>query len=231
MTDARLPMFKISADIFDSISVEDIDRTATDMGELGIYKPPFAEFFIQVKMRFMERLAEAYFNQPLPSYLSPKAELRFKYKFDENRGNATPYISPDGKEFFHLNAQSVEKAGIGKQFFWMSDMAVRVLVVLLSTKNISKEIKSCNKPFSRDRREKELSKYSSVTTIKIGSITETMRSSGNSGPVRPHLRRGHIRSQHYGKGNAEVKKIFIQPVFVNADQGWIDSQKEYRVVA
>jgi hypothetical protein len=28
-----------------------------------------------------------------------------------------------------------------------------------------------------------------------------------------------------------VKKIFIQPVFVNADENWINEQKTYRVVA
>jgi hypothetical protein len=36
--------------------------------------------------------------------------------------------------------------------------------------------------------------------------------------------------QHFGVGNKETNKIFIQPVFVNADEGWIENQrKEYRI--
>ena len=75
--------------------------------------------------------------------------------------------------------------------------------------------------------------YDYITTIKIGKITETMRSDGDGqSSVRPHLRRGHIRNQRVGKGLEEVKPIFISPVFVNADEGWINNQrKEYRIAA
>lgn len=39
-----------------------------------------------------------------------------------------------------------------------------------------------------------------------------------------------IRNQHFGEGNKEIKKIFIQPVFVNADEGWIENQRKAYVV-
>ena len=137
----------------------------------------------------------------------------------------------DGSEFNHVDTQMFE--GTSKVWTeWVAFTSVELLIVLLSTKNIKKETETCNKPNSRNRRERAMSKYASITTIKIGKITETARSgAGNCGPVRPHLRRGHIRSQPHGKGRSEVKKIFIQPMFINADQGWINSQKEYRVTA
>ena len=67
----------------------------------------------------------------------------------------------------------------------------------------------------------------------MGEISEThtsnLQDNSHSSP-RPHLRRGHIRNQHYGEGNKEIKKIFIQPVFVNADEGWIENQRKAYVV-
>jgi hypothetical protein len=46
----------------------------------------------------------------------------------------------------------------------------------------------------------------------------------------PHLRRGHIRQrQHYGPGNHFVKKIWIAPVFVNADPDFVNQRAAYNV--
>lgn len=234
----RLPLFKIASDVLNAISIEDIDKTAADMDELGILKPPFEAFYIQAKVRFIELMAEAKFDEKLPSYLSEKdsrflkSEFLFEYQYTENYGHVAPYVSVDGRNFVPFSGNHPAQDKIDDQFRWMAHAAARVLVVLLATKNIEKDVQTCNKPNSRNRREQMLSRYTSVTTIKLGKITDTMRSTGSSGgTVRPHLRRGHIRHQHYGKGNSEIKKIFIQPVFINADQGWIDEQREYRVSA
>ncbi|WP_321149320.1 hypothetical protein [Aeromonas jandaei] len=41
--------------------------------------------------------------------------------------------------------------------------------------------------------------------------------------TRPHFRRGHIRMQRYGEGRAQIKPVFIHPIFVNADAVGVDS--------
>ena len=105
------------------------------------------------------------------------------------------------------------------------------LLVVLATKNAEKVTKKNLTRSISPQQRKDSIKYDYTTTIKLGRITETYGSAtGTGSSKRPHLRRGHIRTQHFGKGNTEVKKIFIQPVFVNADDKWINEQKTYRVI-
>lgn len=47
--------------------------------------------------------------------------------------------------------------------------------------------------------------------------TERTDCDGTGVKVRPHIRRGHTRRQPYGPGNLLVKKIRIDPVWVNAE--------------
>lgn len=235
MIDKRIPLFKIAANIFDSISLKDVEKTADDMQELGIYLPPYNHFYIQGNMKFILTMMQYVSEEDLSSVMEgvkpDKMQVMFEYVFDGTHMQVAMLRSFNGSEFIPVESKMF--TGTDKDWTeWVAFTAVELLIVLLSTKNIEKETETCNKPNSRNRRERTMSKYASITTIKIGKITETARSgNGNGGPVRPHLRRGHIRSQPYGKGKSEVKRIFIQPMFINADQGWINSQKEYRVTA
>lgn len=107
------------------------------------------------------------------------------------------------------------------------------LIVLLATKNIEKQTTETKlqKLKNKTRKRGSTYRYSGITTLRIGKIVDSSDTILNSrDPVRPHLRRGHIRNQRFGEGYKESRQIFIQPVFVNADDGWIENQrKEYRV--
>jgi hypothetical protein len=39
-----------------------------------------------------------------------------------------------------------------------------------------------------------------------------------------HLRRGHPRQQRFGKGHTAIKRIWIAPTFVNADDNYVPRQ-------
>jgi len=234
MIDKRIPRFKISGDILNHMCIWDIRQTALDMKELGICNAPFENYCIQLKLSLLEKIAIEFMPKSYKQlWASSKFEIIFVYSIEDGTTFYNAYTSKNGMDFLPFDEYSQSHFEETAKFFdWSSSVLEQVLIVLLATKNIKRDVQICNKPNSRKRREQTLSKYSSTTTISIGKISQTMRSAnGTGGPVRPHLRRGHIRNQPYGTGRLEVKRIFIQPMFVNADQGWIDTQKEYRVTA
>lgn len=56
--------------------------------------------------------------------------------------------------------------------------------------------------------------------IVVGPVHDIDHGAGvgsSDGQTRPHMRRGHFRSQRYGSGNLLQKIIFIAPVLVRAD--------------
>lgn len=241
-------MFRLVPDIFDSINLDDIDATANDMWEMGIFYPPFEKFIITVKSSFIAKmmLDKQYVrkygekgSQDLNRYWSAKdMELFFYFSSDLQREGDNP-----------LGAIVGVKIGRSKEINWFAEIGMskqlrdvsrhvggrlfEILIVLLATPNADKKVteNSLRGKFQRTRQDAQSSEY--TTTIRIGKITETY-SGGNLGTgmkKRPHLRRGHIRRQRVGEGRAEVKKIFIPPMFVNADENWIKNErKEYKVL-
>lgn len=103
------------------------------------------------------------------------------------------------------------------------------LITLLATRNAMKKTKK-NKLGALGIGKKWLRGNSYITTISLPSELEEDEEHPPTGAKRcPHLRRGHIRRQHYGPGNELVKKIWIAPVFVNADEGFVAQRQAYRV--
>lgn len=65
--------------------------------------------------------------------------------------------------------------------------------------------------------------------MEDGDEVSSTREGEDGRRVRPHLRRGHVRRQHYGPGREFIRQVFIEPVFVNADEGWIAERTAYNV--
>lgn len=103
-----------------------------------------------------------------------------------------------------------------------------VLVVLLASKQVVKVRKDLTKLKALGIGKKN--PYSYVTTLRLPTTEECETEGEESGrPCRPHLRRGHVRRQHWGLQNSYVKKIFIEPVWVNTDQEFISLRDRYNV--
>lgn len=159
-------------------------------------------------------------------HFSLAANFTFKKVYDS--GQTFDLIDHIGMAIEERNLSAKDQYSSLKR---LSTAVFYLLVVLLATKNVEKkEVINRKLAAGKFNRSKAYRKdYPITTTLTIGKITENHESVGTGSTVRPHLRRGHIRNQHYGPNNEMTKKIFIQPVFVNADEGWVANREAYNV--
>jgi len=237
-------LFVISREVLHAVSFQEVKETVKAMHSAGVFKAPFEEIdviinanlyefqkFVEPRWTPADTIAEDEFFSMIVKYIS------------KNDGYDAYFCARNDKlrRFVSLE-EAIEKVknseftGDIKKF--ADDLRTTIaciygtLVVLLATKNIEKRTHETHikKHASGSKKRKSQYRYSGITELHIGKISETFNSDGSRGPVRPHLRRGHVRNQRIGEGRKDVKQVFIQPVFVNADDGWIENQrKEYRI--
>jgi hypothetical protein len=224
-----LQAFVLGKDIFDALSFEEIDATYKDMEEMGIAKLPYEIVDVLLPVSAVLRIVKHDGSSEMVKE-EPGTQLRLRmtdvdYQWLYTRHGTTV----DLVQFIHdyMLTQGFNDADQLQSTVMAAVGVRRVLIVLLATKNIVKETKEC-KLLKYGIGSKERNRY--TTTIKIGRVTEHEGTSRGAGVERrPHLRRGHVRRQHHGPNNELVKSIFIQPVFVNADKGWISERTAYNV--
>lgn len=232
----RAELFRLSKSVWDSVTFEDIIDTSNAMKELGIFNPPLSIFDIECPGKALNVYAydgesaneDGMVDSLICHYnlAQPPAENHFDITFFL-RGKSLRMNHVTYPDYFKEDVLR----GVYNHFYIF---VLHVLIVVLASKNIVKK-QSYNEPRSRSHQEREDSKnYNTTTTIKIGEITEYIGKHRNvtGRTVRPHLRRGHIRTVGIGEGRKETKKIFIQPCFVNADRDWVAvPRKSYNLVA
>lgn len=237
-------LFRLSHEVVDCFNMKDVEATIISMRDMDLLRDPFFWYHVEVDAHFYDKLVHLMqpgeenmdFSVELQKEMNTKVDWVFGYKTDPETGEfqrkiyiKTPArildvdMVPDSPEYMDEQLR--------KDLIMMSICVRLFLAVVLATKNVEKKAVVNTKSSISPQRRKDSLNYSSTITLKIGKITETYISEGGTGRnVRPHLRRGHIRTQRFGAGLTESKKIFIQPVFVNADEEWIAAQRTYRVV-
>lgn len=234
-------LFVLGHDIWKSIDRHSINATHAALFDANLAKPPFENFDLQITGRYGD-LSRYHDADPHPKFTIDQTVteyFRYQTRIVEGKDNFEfKYQYKRGDKFYNRNDifESAKVDGWSEKDCHdllgtadaLADCYIAVLITLLATKNAQKTTVEVKRHGAKSK--KKPKEYRYITTISIGKITETMTSGDGRGPVRAHLRRGHIRNQRIGEGRKDVKQIFIQPVFVNADDGWIENQrKEYRV--
>jgi len=206
-SEVRPHIFEIDVDVWEALSEEEISATVEAMKEFGIYKLPFetGEIIVRVRKRLKngEAISEARglrdgenFQEFYTVYPKVPRKALSWYKanpaklHNETVGSAIDDlgISIEHKKIVHKFRLRHGHPEYSRKFF------IDGLVVLLASKGI---VKSASQrklaKFGIGKRDGEY-----TTTIKLARDLERHESVQTGGTVRPHLRRGHIRTQHHG---------------------------------
>lgn len=238
-----LELFRLSPEIWKAMNYKDIMLTAGDMDEMGLMLSPYSKYAIETPLKFIKGIIEQEEVAPEINNLIVVFEYEMRKRMIEGVEREEPIsliftsLSLDKKIVkgpINTTSQEFKKTNVELQkniitFAW--DLRT-ILVVLLATKN-SKIDKIANRNLLTGKSNKKNAyrkNYAYTTTISIGAITENHCGEGDDPrTMRPHLRRGHIRTQKYGPNFSMEKKIFIDPVFVNASEGFIQKRSAYNV--
>lgn len=231
-----------------SLTDEEVDATVAALKEVDLYRLPYDRVSVRLQtddcvlndgsVRVTELDAKFNFWQDpktgrMHSRMGPAHYMEFR-NVNLRGEHATTWCVHDGSDPgwrpYEFQAPDIFNELNGQR---NPERVAAILVTLLVTRNAVKET-THNKSARLGIGGKKLGstkRYEYVTTISVPAAAEMEDDPEHApGTTRAaHLRRGHIRRQHYGPRNSMVKLKFINPVFVNADADWVSTRAAYNV--
>lgn len=210
-------LFVLDKEILETLTMAEVSATANGLLEAGLFRLPAPSF--DLKFRLDTAWIQAAPSVPGPWWivvqdirdagLAQDGFPMFGYR------TVTVHV-PDGQKRDHSDSSLVT-------------LFVKSLVCLLASRNVVKE--TCERKLVRYGIGKR-NPYSTIINLKVPQLTIYDRDGVPTGRTnRAHFRRGFIRRQHFGERNEQEKKVWIAPVFVNADEDFVAPDRTYRLVA
>lgn len=237
--------FFLPEDFLKSVDMTEIHATLEAMNECGIDRAPFNHFCITIPtLAMLDKLAsQAGPYEDRIRKLMTRDRARDYIQLEYYDMDGVPLYDKEGHtgdvsivELRHgaetidiglacevlMERDKEEGRIMYNDLSGLTSNLIHVLVVALATKGTVKD----RKPTKISKlaklgigKPKPPPKYAYTTTISIDKrLVHHEASSGTGLMRRPHLRRGHARDQRFGPNFSYVKKIFIEPVFVNSDK-------------
>jgi hypothetical protein len=241
-------LFMVEDALIEGLSVEEVAATWRDMVELGLHAPPFPVFDVGLTGHSFSVVALNALNIRV-------RELRETERKLSSLGTLTSDLEKETEAMGipSLIAKAKESASDERTRNFPVKMSYRVVGDEVEAASMHSDAVARFDPrefsphpgryiyFVRTTRESKAAKlgigkkkYAYTTTLSLGRVEEEEgregEGTGFGGSKRPHLRRGHKRSQRYGPRNAFVKEIMVPPVFVNGYAGALDERSHYNVI-
>lgn len=233
-------LFIIDRKAMEALTQEEVNATVVGLEEMGLLHLPFDEVDIQVPMDHYG-LGFKSKKEMMESELgvNKRAQLERVLRDGHYIGKGVSLKEGSNPEVFMKDVNgtmiSVRKVITdqveGRE--WAEIVTSRMagaLITLLATRNSIKTRKENKLARLGIGTKNPMKAYRYTTTITLPEKLEddhTCKGTGSS--KRPHLRRGHKRNQHYGPHGQYTKEIWVDPVFVNADEGYISTRKAYNL--
>jgi hypothetical protein len=223
--------FVLSTQITEAIRVntkaDEIEATWQDMEELGIAKPPYPQFDVIMQAGQILRPANREWYEAEIAKMPDLAMENWKVLLRYENGKSELWVEYQNRRgHFYPVSEIMRPGGAPRPLtpadvIWYEQSVPALLawwykatIVLLASRGTIRETKRDKLAAAGIGRDH---KHVYTTSIDLAQAPQVASAElGTSrAPMRPHLRRGHIRHQAHGPGMQYRKPVWIEPTFVN----------------
>jgi hypothetical protein len=209
---ATLPHYVIDPRLVEMLGREDVHRSISAMIEAGMARLPFQKMLVE--------------------FDAENGVRRFTIlRENEGQDGFTADLMAFSRGVLTVSQRRVSVdltgTGIGVRFHateidgLAAGFAVAIALMMLNTQGIEREA-IVPRALNKSREARGLPSVPRHTIVRIGTIVDALGREHAYSGVRHmplHLRAGHARRQHFGRGRSEIKWVYIPPTLVNFKPG------------